>query len=215
MTKTYKQTVNNMLSDGSIKSYTYIRHYNYISQKKETYFDMLMKYEEVKKIIKNDNVKPSDKLNFVIKFIEDKDEFYNLTLSQIRNFVYRNVDRKEFNIFDCLISHNEVKEILKRRLPIKEKITMIKEFITDKDNLNTLSDTQIRNFICRNQETKTGTYFDILLNHNEIKNILKDDSLTNSEKVDKIKKYVDDSDEFKKLDITQIRNFVYRNIKKY
>lgn len=85
----YKLKTKRILSDGSEKCYTYLREEEYISQKKETYFDKLIKYEEVKNILKNETIRKPEKVNMIGNFIIDKDEFKNLTFSQISNFVYR------------------------------------------------------------------------------------------------------------------------------
>lgn len=93
MLKFYNSTTKCKLSDGTYKTYTYLRQYNYKSQKKQTFFDKLITYDEVKKILKDNSVKNPGKVDLIVNFIDDKEDLKGLSFTQITNFVYRYIKK--------------------------------------------------------------------------------------------------------------------------
>lgn len=91
-----------------------------------------------------------------------------------------------------------------------EKLELIKKFIEDKKEFNNLTDLQLKNFIYRHIESKKLSPFDMLLKHNEIIDILKNNDMKNNEKLEMIKKFTEENEEFKNLTLQQIKNFIYR-----
>lgn len=59
------------------------------------------------------------------------------------------------------------------------------------------------------RKEKTLT-FEALKNDENVKKILENMSIKKSEKVEQIKLFASNNDDYKKLTLTQIRNFVYR-----
>lgn len=94
-------------------------------------------------------------------------------------------------------------------------------------NLKTITErtqTQRMKFTLKNGTVKTYTYirpskikektklFDLLNNDENVKNVLKNKTLGSVEKIEKIRDLTQQHDEMKKLTLSQIKNFVYRNL---
>lgn len=203
---------NYTLKNGVVKKYRYFYDMRKYKQHNKSIFDMLLEYEEIKEILKNNSVKNPDKLKFIIDFIKDKVEFNVLTCKQIKQFIYRNTTMKLFNFYNMLLSYKEVNEILNKSIPTNTKLNKIKDIIKDNKDI-LLTDTQILYFIEKHQIKRYRTLDDVLISYEEVKNIFKG-NLTTGEKVEFIKEFIKNKEDFKEFNLNDVRKFVYKNNKK-
>lgn len=203
-----------ILKDGTVKTYEY--HFdnngNYIEVK--SLFDTLKEHVEVKNIIENKNLCNNEKLNLIVEFTKTKDEYKDLTRLQLQGFIYRNKTRGDnFKRIDLLLNYDDVVKIINKFLPICIKLDKIKKFISDKDEFKKLTDSQIKYFIIKHQPVNCCSLCSVLMSYEEVKNIFKG-NLTTGEKVEFIKNFIVDKEDFKDFNLKSIRDFVYRNNKK-
>lgn len=87
----------------------------------------------------------------------------------------------------------------------------MKEFYTYRTKY-VRKDGTVKYYDCRKipvRKEKTLT-FEALKNDENVKKILENNNMKKSEKVEQIKFFASNNDDYKKLTLTQIRNFVYR-----
>lgn len=198
------------LKDGSINNYKYYYEKGKIHHVK-TYFDKLQEVDEIKEIIKNTNIEKPLKLKYIVDFIKDKEEFNGLTLAQVRSFIYRTTP-KTLNKNKALEAVEGVEDVINDFLPIPFKLNKIKAIIKDNEDLNTLTDKQLIYFI-KSRQPKTCKSLNKLLNtYEEVQNIFNQD-LTTGQRVDFIKSFIEDKEDFKNFDLIAIRNYVFRKQK--
>lgn len=65
---------------------------------KQMKIKILLTYDEIKIIINDEKLTSAEKLNHVVKFAKNNEELKNFTLTQLRNFIYRNIKTKKITV---------------------------------------------------------------------------------------------------------------------
>lgn len=87
--RTQTQRMKFTLKNGTVKTYTYIRPSKI--KEKTKLFDLLNNDEIVKDVLKNKTLCSAEKIDKIRDLTQQHDEMKKITLSQIKNFVYRKI----------------------------------------------------------------------------------------------------------------------------